>query len=99
VREGDIIRLDGEAGTLEALVDPAEWQRRTAAPDTAPAPTDHGRNLFGFNRANVSPADQGALSISCGPATTDGSAWHYDAEYDLGADEAALDAPHDSKDA
>jgi len=99
LREGDIIRLDGEAGTLEALVDPAEWQARTAAPDTAPAPTDHGRNLFGFNRANVSPADQGALSISCGPATTDGSAWHYDAEYDLGADEAALDAPHDSKDA
>lgn len=99
LREGDIIRLDGEGGTLEALVDADEWAVREAAADTAPAPTDYGRNLFGFNRANVSPADQGALSISCGPATTDGSAWDYDAEYDLGADAAALDAPHDSKDA
>ena len=99
LREGDLIRLDGEGGTLEALVDADEWAARQAAADTAPAPTDYGRNLFGFNRANVSPADQGALSISCGPATTDGSAWDYDAEYDLGADAAALDAPHDSKDA
>lgn len=99
LRDGDIVRLDGEAGTLEARVDAAEWDRRTLATDTAPAPTDFGRNLFGFNRANVSPADQGALSISGGPATADGSAWDYDAEYDLGDDAAALDAPHDSKDA
>ncbi|MEN4902874.1 phosphogluconate dehydratase [Luteimonas sp. TWI662] len=98
LREGDIVRLDGEAGTLEALVDADEWQRREAAPDTAPAPTDFGRNLFAFNRANVSPADQGALSISCGPPTLHGAVWEYDAEYDLGADGAAADAPHDEKD-
>ncbi len=99
LREGDIVRLDGEAGTLQVLIDADEWDSRTLAPDTAPAPTDFGRNLFGFNRANVSPADRGALSISCGPASADGSAWDYDAEYDLGDDAAALAAPHDSKDA
>ncbi|MCD9028699.1 phosphogluconate dehydratase [Luteimonas sp. BDR2-5] len=99
LREGDIVRLDGEAGTLQAFVDAEEWDAREIAADTAPAATDFGRNLFGFNRANVAPADRGALSISCGPATTDGSAWDYDAEYDLGDDAAALDAPHESKDA
>lgn len=99
LREGDIVRLDGEAGTLQVLIDADEWDSRTLAPDAAPAPTDFGRNLFGFNRANVSPADRGALSISCGPASADGSAWDYDAEYDLGDDAAALAAPHDSKDA
>ena len=28
VRDGDIVRLDAEAGTLEALVEPAEWAAR-----------------------------------------------------------------------
>ena len=31
VRNGDIIRLDAVAGTLSALVDPAEWERREVA--------------------------------------------------------------------
>jgi phosphogluconate dehydratase len=31
LREGDIIRLDGEAGTLEVLVDEAEWAEIVAA--------------------------------------------------------------------
>ena len=99
VREGDIIRLDGEAGTLEVLVDEAEWTARTHAPNTAPAANDLGRNLFAVNRLVVGPADQGAISISCGPAAADGSAWDYDAEYELGHDAAAADAPHESKDA
>ena len=99
LREGDIIRLDGEAGTLEVLVDAAEWDARTHAPNTAPAANDLGRNLFAVNRLVVGPADQGAVSISCGPAATDGSAWNYDAEYELGHDAAAADAPHEAKDA
>ena len=99
LREGDIIRLDGEAGTLEVLVDEAEWAARTHAPNTAPAANDLGRNLFAVNRLVVGPADQGAISISCGPAAADGSAWDYDAEYELGHDAAAADAPHESKDA
>ncbi|WP_049475922.1 phosphogluconate dehydratase, partial [Stenotrophomonas maltophilia] len=40
VREGDMIRLDGEAGTLEVLVDAAEWAARPLAPNTAPAAHD-----------------------------------------------------------
>ena len=100
LREGDIVRLDGEAGTLEALVDAAEWDAREPAPNTSHCAWDVGRNLFAFNRAMVSPADQGALSISCGPPARDGGQWDYDAEYELGSDpHVAAEAPHESKDA
>ena len=100
LREGDIVRLDGEAGTLEALVDAAEWQAREHAPNTSHCAWDIGRNLFAFNRAMVSPADQGALSISCGPPSRDGGQWDYDAEYELGDDpDVAAEAPHEAKDA
>ena len=99
VREGDMIRLDGEAGTLEVLVDAAEWAARPLAPNTAPAAHDLGRNLFAINRRVVGPADQGAISISCGPAAADGGPWEYDAEYELGHDAAAAAAPHEAKDA
>jgi len=100
LREGDLVRLDGEAGTLEALVDAAEWDARELAPNTSHCAWDIGRNLFAFNRAMVSPADQGALSISCGPPARDGGQWDYDAEYELGDDpEAAAEAPHEAKDA
>ncbi len=99
IREGDIIRLDGEAGTLEVLVDATEWATRAVAANTAPAGHDLGRNLFAMNRRVVGPADQGAISISCGPARADGSVWAYDAEYELGHDAAAAAAPHEAKDA
>ncbi|KAF1710528.1 phosphogluconate dehydratase [Pseudoxanthomonas kalamensis DSM 18571] len=99
LREGDIIRLDGEAGTLEVQVDATEWDAREIAPNTAQHAWDIGRNLFACNRALVGPADQGALSISCGPPSHDGSQWDYDAEYDLGCDAAAAAAPHEAKDA
>ncbi|MEG1681473.1 MAG: dihydroxy-acid dehydratase, partial [Stenotrophomonas sp.] len=99
IREGDIIRLDGEAGTLEVLVDAAEWAARGIAANTAPAGSDMGRNLFAMNRRIVGPADQGAISISCGPARPDGSLWDYDAEDELGHDHAAAAAPHEANDA
>ena len=99
IREGDMIRLDGEAGVLEALVDAAEWDARGIAPNTAPSAHDIGRNLFALNRAMVTPADRGALSISCGPPSPEGDAWEYDAEYDLGDSPAAATAPHEAKDA
>ncbi|MCR6662180.1 MAG: phosphogluconate dehydratase [Luteimonas sp.] len=100
IREGDIVRLDGEAGTLEVLVDAAEFAARPHAPNTAHCAYDIGRNLFAFNRQAVSPADKGALSISCGPPGRDGGQWDYDAEYDLGSDAAlAAEAPHEAKDA
>ena len=98
LREGDIIRLDGEAGLLEVLVDPAEWRARSNDNDSTPPAHDLGRNLFAINRAVVSPADQGALSIACGPVLPDTPhATEYDAEYELGR--GASLAPHDAKDA
>lgn len=98
LREGDLIRLDAEAGILEALVPAEEWNSRELAANSSPAALDMGRNLFAHNRSMVTPADQGALSISCGPPQHDGT-WEYDAEYDLGDPPAAVDAPHEAKDA
>jgi phosphogluconate dehydratase len=66
VRDGDIIRLDAVAGTLDALVDPAEW----AARDTAVIDPQHafinqhglGRELFAGMRRNVLTAEEGACT-------------------------------------
>jgi phosphogluconate dehydratase len=100
LREGDMIRLDGEAGVLEVLVDAAEWNERAPARDTTPPAWDLGRNLFAINRLVATPADEGALSISCGaPVHDEGHAPEYDAEYQLGESAAAADAPHEAKDA
>lgn len=59
LRTGDLIRLDAESGTLEALVDDAELARRPPAPSPAPA-TGFGRELFAPLRAAVSTSDHGA---------------------------------------
>ncbi|MGL4313108.1 MAG: phosphogluconate dehydratase [Sphingomonas sp.] len=62
LRDGDVVRLDAEAGILEALVDAAEWDAREAAP--APAAADGmGRELFGLFRAHANDAELGASPI------------------------------------
>jgi phosphogluconate dehydratase len=100
LRDGDLLRLDGEAGELEALVDAQEFAARAPARDSTPPAQDLGRNLFAFNRANALPADQGGLSISCGPLLPERHGEHEDdAEYRLGADADAAAAPHEAKDA
>jgi len=70
VRDGDMILLDLEAGQLIAQVDPAEFAARAPAIPRAEGGVDLGRALFGHNRANVTPADEGALSISVAPFST-----------------------------
>jgi phosphogluconate dehydratase len=60
VRDGDRVRLDADAGTIEVLVDHAEFAARPAA-----APPDRpfvgtGRELFESFRHAVGPADAGA---------------------------------------
>src|SRR3546814_19234165 len=87
------------ATLFRSLVDADEWASREAAPNRAPSAHDVGRNLFALNRAMVTAADRGALSISCGPPSPEGDAWEYDAEYDLGHTPAAATAPHEAKDA
>lgn len=59
VRDGDLIRLDAEAGTLEALVDAAEWDARPLA--EAPPPAEGmGRELFAMFRTFADEAERGA---------------------------------------
>ncbi|AER56222.1 phosphogluconate dehydratase [Pseudoxanthomonas spadix BD-a59] len=99
LREGDMILLDAQAGILEAQVDAQEWKLRTLAPNTTRPSHNLGRNLFAFSRAFVSPADEGALSISCGPPSPEHGWEEVDAEYELGHDAQAAAAPHEAKDA
>src|SRR3546814_13058147 len=98
LREGDMVRLDGEAGVLEALVDADEWASREVAPNRARSAHDVGRNLFALNRAMLPAADRGALSVSCGPPSPDRAARAYDAESALGGPPAASTPPPDHTD-
>src|SRR6185312_13110287 len=62
VRDGDVIRLDARAGSLAVKVDERELMSR--APAAAPAPGfGYGRELFGWARGVVSPADEGACTL------------------------------------
>jgi phosphogluconate dehydratase len=64
LREGDIVRLDAEAGTLAALVPEADWAAR--APATADlSGNEHGlgRELFGAFRQLVGTAAGGAAVV------------------------------------
>jgi phosphogluconate dehydratase len=66
VRDGDMIRLDAVAGTLQALVDAGTWAAREHA-QLAPAQAEvngHGlgRELFGGMRRLVRSAEEGAVT-------------------------------------
>ncbi|WP_349251959.1 phosphogluconate dehydratase [Azoarcus sp. L1K30] len=64
VRTGDLLRLDAEAGTLEALVPAAEWAARDiAVTDLALNRHGCGRELFVNFRAQASGAEQGAVTF------------------------------------
>ena len=62
VRDGDIVRVDAVAGTLDVLVDDAEWAARAPAPFNAPSPTGFGRELFTNFRRHAGGAEQGACT-------------------------------------
>jgi len=66
VRNGDLLRLDAVAGTLEALVDAAEWASRTVAlrSDALAEDAAHGlgRELFGGMRRHALTAEEGAIT-------------------------------------
>jgi phosphogluconate dehydratase len=61
IREGDMIRLDAEAGTLQILVDPAALAlRETAEADLSANEFGLGRELFAPFRMAVGAANDGA---------------------------------------
>jgi phosphogluconate dehydratase len=66
VRDGDVIRLDANAETLQVLVDPAEWAARPLAtmPEALRAANGvgMGRALFSNMRRNALAAEQGACT-------------------------------------
>jgi len=66
VRDGDVIRLDAVAGTLQVLVPEAEWAVRPFAQRSQSLAEAHGagfgRNLFAGMRRNVSTAEEGACT-------------------------------------
>jgi phosphogluconate dehydratase len=66
LRDGDVVRVDGEAGTLQALVSDADWAARETAvmPETLRAANAHGmgRELFGVFRRNALLAEEGACT-------------------------------------
>jgi phosphogluconate dehydratase len=66
VRDGDVIRLDATAGTLQVLVSAAEWDARIteAMPEALRAANGvgMGRELFASMRRNALAAEEGACS-------------------------------------
>jgi phosphogluconate dehydratase len=66
VRDGDLIRLDAVAGTLQVLVSEAEWHARPLAPmpeaQRAANGVGMGRELFANMRRNARQAEKGACT-------------------------------------
>ena len=70
VRDGDRIRLDAVAGTLDALVPEGEWSSRTLArADLSRNRQGVGRELFAGMRANARPAEEGGMTFGDAAST------------------------------
>ena len=79
IRDGDLVRVDAEAGTLNALVPEAIWQTRDVDTTVIAGVTrGFGREMFSMFRALVSHAEQGAMPFG-----------------DMDPDEAILDPTQD----
>ncbi len=67
LRDGDVVEIDADTGTLEAHVDAADWKvREAAAVDLGPNHFGMGRELFAAFRESVSGAEQGG-TVFTGP--------------------------------
>lgn len=79
IRDGDLVRVDAEAGTLDALVPEEIWQAREIDRTVVDGVTrGFGREMFSMFRALVSSAEQGAMPFG-----------------DMDPDEALLDPTQD----
>ncbi len=65
VRDGDLIRVNGQTGELTLLVDEAELAaRQPHIPDLSASRVGTGREMFGALREKLSGAEQGATCIT-----------------------------------
>jgi phosphogluconate dehydratase len=72
LRDGDVVRIDAEAGRMDALVDAGEWASRAfARTELAANRVGHGRELFASMRRLVGPAEQGACALFVDEDTID----------------------------
>ena len=68
VRTGDIIRLDADAGTLQAKVEAAEWEARGLdSSDLSGNQHGMGRELFSLFRNAVGTAEEGGATFGLPP--------------------------------
>ena len=65
IRDGDTVRVDAVAGTLDVLVDSADWSARVPATPPPPA-SGMGRELFGMFRRHADEAEKGASAMLAG---------------------------------
>ncbi len=63
LRDGDLVRLDAENGTLEVMLDAAEFNARNYAPAPQTPDWGMGRELFAAFRAQCSDAESGGSPI------------------------------------
>ena len=64
LRDGDVVRVDAEAGRLEVLVDKGDFAaRETVRPDLSASHEGIGRELFASFRAVIGPAETGAAVV------------------------------------
>ena len=64
VRDGDMIRVDANTGTMEALVPADVWaQRKQATADLSKSHIGMGRELFAMFRNSISAAEEGAATF------------------------------------
>jgi phosphogluconate dehydratase len=59
LRDGDLVRLDSNAGRLEALVDTETWAQRSVEIPTEHSQNGVGRELFALFRTHAASAEQG----------------------------------------
>jgi phosphogluconate dehydratase len=62
LRDGDVVRLCANRGTLEVLVDAAEWDARQAVKQP-PVPLGTGRELFAMMRHFADEAERGGSAM------------------------------------
>jgi phosphogluconate dehydratase len=64
LQAGDVVRIDSDAGTVDVLLDAAEWDaRQPQRPALSGSRTGMGRELFALMRAQVGSAEEGACSL------------------------------------